>query len=133
MSAKTRPLHGKVALVTGAARGIGRAAAIRLSADGTSVIVFDRLEATATIAEIQHGGTVARGVTGSVANEADVLRLFERVAQQEERLDIVVNCAGMQVIRPLLESTVADYTAVTDVNLKGTLLVSREAVRMMLR
>jgi 3-oxoacyl-[acyl-carrier protein] reductase len=115
------PLAGNVALVTGGANGIGRATAQRLSDDGASVVVFDR----------QAADGVDR--VGSVAKESDVLGLFDHINAQHGRLDIVVNCAGIQLIHPLLESTLDDYTAVMDANLKGTFLIGREAARVMMR
>jgi 3-oxoacyl-[acyl-carrier protein] reductase len=120
----TLTLQNKVALVTGAARGIGQAMAAALRTEGARVVAFDRSFV---------GETVDRQVVGSVAEEWDVLKLFESIQEREGQLDIVVNCAGIQVIRPLLETTLADFDAVVDVNLKGTFLVGREALRMMSR
>lgn len=121
MSDVRLPLAGKVALVTGGARGIGRAVADALAADGAAVIVFDLAEADDV-----------RSVVGSVAREADVLGLFERIQSKWGRLDIAVNCAGVQLIRSLVETTSEDFDSVISVNLKGTFLVGREAAKMML-
>ncbi|MDP9173818.1 MAG: SDR family oxidoreductase [Planctomycetota bacterium] len=131
MSQPLQPLGGKVALVTGGAAGIGRAIAVGLAADGAEVIVFDRSESAQSVAEIIGNGHKARAVTGNVAIEPDVLELFRGIQRQERRLDIAVNCAGIQLIRPLLETTAEDFDHVISVNLKGTFLVGREAARMM--
>jgi 3-oxoacyl-[acyl-carrier protein] reductase len=112
----TRP----VALVTGAARGIGQAIAQRLTADGFDVIGFDRLAFSMT---------PGRAVLGDVSSEADVLKLFEGIS----RLDVAVNCAGVQLIKPLVETSAADLDAIIAVNLRGTFLVGREAAKIMLR
>jgi 3-oxoacyl-[acyl-carrier protein] reductase len=118
-------LLGKVALVTGGANGIGRAAAIALAAEGASVVIFDRVDAATTGAAIGHN---ARRVVGSVASEGDIVSLFKGI----KHLDILVNCAGIQLIRPLLETTLEDLDAVIGVNFKGTFLVGREAARLMM-
>jgi len=112
----TRP----VALVTGAARGIGQAIAQRLSCDGFDVVGFDRLE---------FAQTPGRVVLGDVSSQADVLKLFEGIS----RLDVAVNCAGVQLIKSLVETSAADLDAIIAVNLRGTFLVGREAAKIMLR
>lgn len=117
-------LDGRVALVTGAARGIGRATAEALSAAGARVVGFDRRFDGEPV-------TWGRCVNGSVSDESGVLELFEGLRQIEGRLDVVVNCAGVQLIRPTVEMTLADLEDVISVNLIGTYLVGREALRMM--
>jgi 3-oxoacyl-[acyl-carrier protein] reductase len=109
-------LRGKVALVTGGANGIGKAIAAALAADGAEVIVFDR-------------ALCPGGIVGDVSREADVLALFKQI----RRLDIAVNCAGIQPICSLLETTAKDLDEVIAVNLKGTFIVGREAARQMLK
>lgn len=117
-------LPGKVALVTGGANGIGQAAAIALAAQGASVVIFDLADAAKTVAAI---GSTARAVIGNVASEADVLGLFKSLP----RLDILVNCAGIQLIRPLIETTSQELDRVIGVNLKGTFIMGREAAKLM--
>jgi 3-oxoacyl-[acyl-carrier protein] reductase len=126
-------MKDEVALVTGAAGGIGKAIAKALAEAGASVILFDLVDAGETVAEIRSGGGTARGVVGDVSSEPDVLALFAGIDRDEPRLDIAVNCAGIQLIRPLLETTMDDLDAVMAVNLKGTFLVGREAARRMRR
>jgi 3-oxoacyl-[acyl-carrier protein] reductase len=122
-------MKNEVALVTGAAGGIGKAIAKALAAAGAKVILFDLADSSETVAEIQARGGKATGIAGNVSSEADVLALFGGI----DRLDVVVNCAGIQIIRPLLETSVEDLDAVMGVNFKGTFLVGREAARIMRR
>jgi 3-oxoacyl-[acyl-carrier protein] reductase len=113
-------MKGKIALVTGGARGIGKAIAAALVREGASVIIFDRLAADAS--------QNIRAVQGDVSSEADVLKLFKSI----EHLDIAVNCAGVQLIRPLVETTAEEFDWVTSINLRGTFLVGREAAKKMI-
>ena len=113
-----------VALVTGAAGGIGGAIARELGREGFELILFDRVSCKLLVA-----GCKWRKVIGDVSSEADVLRLFAGI----ERLDVAVNCAGIQPIRALTETSVAELNSVIGVNLVGTFLVGREAARIMKR
>jgi NAD(P)-dependent dehydrogenase (short-subunit alcohol dehydrogenase family) len=126
-------MKNEVALVTGAAGGIGNAIAMALAAVGATVILFDLADSSETVAQIRSRGGKARGVVGDVSSEVKVLALFAGIERDEARLDIVVNCAGIQLIRPLLETTADDLDTVISVNLKGTFLVGRESARMMQR
>jgi 3-oxoacyl-[acyl-carrier protein] reductase len=110
-----------VALITGAAGGIGRAIALELSREGFELVLFDRVKCPSISRAI--------GVIGDVSNESDVLGLFETI----ERLDVTVNCAGIQPIRPLVETSLEELNAVIGVNLIGTFLVGRESARIMKR
>jgi 3-oxoacyl-[acyl-carrier protein] reductase len=116
-------LKDKIALVTGGASGIGRASALALSREGARVVVFDK--STSPDAHFD-------AVTGDVTSESSVLALFEHVKARYGRLDVVVNSAGVQVERALVDTSVADFDFVMNVNVKGTFLVGREAVRMMM-
>jgi 3-oxoacyl-[acyl-carrier protein] reductase len=115
----------KVALVTGGARGIGRAIAVALANAGARVVIFDR-------DAVESVPGAARSLRGNVALESDVLALFLDIHQNEGRLDVAVNCAGVQLIRLLVETTADDFDSVVSINLRGTFLVGREAARMML-
>jgi 3-oxoacyl-[acyl-carrier protein] reductase len=126
-------VKGKVALVTGGAAGIGRATAIALAGEGATVFIFDTADAGPTVAEIADRGGEAAAIVGDVSREMEVMALLARIGRQAGRLDIAVNCAGIQVIRPLLETSAEDLERVLSVNLKGTFLVGREAARMMLQ
>jgi rhamnulose-1-phosphate aldolase/alcohol dehydrogenase len=130
---RPKPLATRVALVTGAASGIGRAVAERLAAEGACVVVAD-LDA-AGAAEVAAGiGTVDRaiGVAADVSDEAAVERALAEAALAFGGVDLVVNNAGLSISKPLLETTVRDWDRQHDVMAKGSFLVSRAAARMMI-
>ncbi|MGE3288043.1 MAG: bifunctional aldolase/short-chain dehydrogenase [Pseudonocardia sp.] len=127
------PLATRVALVTGAASGIGRAIAQRLAAEGACVVVADLDEARAV--EVAAGiGNADRaiGVAADVSGEADVERAFASAALAFGGVDLVVNSAGLSISKPLLDTTVADWDLQHDVMAKGSFLVSRAAARVMI-
>jgi rhamnulose-1-phosphate aldolase/alcohol dehydrogenase len=132
---KPRPLAARIALVTGAASGIGRAIAHRLAAEGACVLVADRDAdpAAAVAAEIgQRAGTdAAIPVTADVTDEEQVATAFAAAALAFGGVDLVVNNAGLSVSKPLLETTVADWDTQHDVMARGSFLVAREAARVM--
>jgi 3-oxoacyl-[acyl-carrier protein] reductase len=125
-------LQGKVAVVTGASKGIGAAIARHLAAAGAAVIVnYDssREGAERVVAEIVGVGGRAFAVQASVAREQDVQRLFDAAEQQFGRVDVLVNNAGVYAFAPLADVTEAEYRRQFDTNVLGTLLASREAAR----
>lgn len=125
-------LEGKVALVTGGARGIGRAIVHRLAADGASVIVNyvrNNQAAREVLAEVAAAGGIAVAVQADVSREVDVQRLFEEVQATFGRLDIVVANAAVVVTKPLTESTESDFDYIFNTNAKGVFLTLREAGR----
>jgi len=123
----TGALKDKHALVTGGASGIGRAIAIAFAAEGAHVTIADRASQE-KLAEVAEGGIDARRV--DVANEDDVIGLFAEV-RRGGGIDILVNCAGILIEKPLLETSLADYERLMSVNLKGVFLVGREGLRLM--
>lgn len=124
-------LAGETALVTGAASGIGRAIALALAREGAEVILADRHSAAETADAIRASGGDTWECPVDVGDEAAVLRLFETLRQRRNRLDILVNNAGILIEKPLLETSVSDFDRLMAVNLRGTFLVGREALRMM--
>jgi 3-oxoacyl-[acyl-carrier protein] reductase len=123
-------LTGKVAIVTASSRGIGRAIAQRLSKDGAAVAVnyvSSPEKAEAVVNEITAQGGRAIMVQGSVANKADVTRLFDEPERQLGAIDIVVNVAGAAVYKPHTELTDEDFEKVFSVNARGAMYMLQAA------
>jgi rhamnulose-1-phosphate aldolase/alcohol dehydrogenase len=127
-----RPLATRVALVTGAGSGIGRAVARRLAAEGACVVVADLDGETAARVAAELGpADVAVAVTVDVTDEGQVAAALRRAVLAFGGVDLVVNNAGLSISKPLLETTVADWDLQHDVMARGSFLVSREAARVM--
>ena len=118
-------LKGKVALVTGAGRGIGRGIAEVFAAEGADVAVNDLSEALDVIEALRATGRRAIAVKGDVASRADVEPMFDRVWRELGPIDILVNNAGIETIVPFLELTDEQWTRLVDVNLRGAWLCSQ--------
>lgn len=122
----------RVAVVTGGSGGIGRPTAERLAADGLAVVLAysgsdDRaLEAVAGIVD---AGGQATAVKGDLGEEADVVRLFDESEAAYGGVDVVVSAAGIMLLSPIAESTADDFDRMVRINLRGSYLVNREAVR----
>src|SRR5688572_28480744 len=119
-------LAGKTALVTGGASGIGRAIAMAFASEGCRVAIADRADRDridAVVDAITAAGGEAFGLSADVAEEAQVLSLFEAAAPRLGSLDILVNNAGILIEKPLLETTAADFDRLIGVNLRGAFLV----------
>jgi 3-oxoacyl-[acyl-carrier protein] reductase len=129
-------LAGKVALVTGGGRGIGRACCLALARLGATVIINYRRSREAAEGlekEIVGEGRGARAFQADVSESAAVDAMFRFVAQEYRRLDILVNNAGIVQDTLLLSMTIQDWTSVQATNLTGAFLCTRHAVEMMLR
>jgi len=126
-------LNGQVAVITGASRGIGRAIALKLAAEGASVVVTATTVegAQRTADEIGAAGGKALAVKVDVSVAAEVEELFKKTAEAFGRLDILVNNAGITKDGLLLRMKEADWDAVMDVNLKGAFNCTREAAKTM--
>ncbi|WP_165068743.1 bifunctional aldolase/short-chain dehydrogenase [Marisediminicola senii] len=130
---KPKPLAGRIALVTGAASGIGKAIATRLAAEGACVVIADLDLAKAQAAASEIGGPdVAVGVEANVVDETAVQASIDAALLAFGGLDLVVNNAGLSLSKSLLETTVADWDLQHDVMAKGSFLVSRAAARVLI-
>jgi len=134
-SSTERPLAGKVALVTGASRGIGAATARRLAADGATVIVNYARSGDAArkvVADITAAGGEAHLAAGDVSDPVQVRAVFEQIDRDHGgRVDVLVNNAGVYQTGPLVEFTDADYRRSMAVNVDAVFYTTREAVRRM--
>ena len=125
-------LENKVAIVTGASKGIGASIAKHLAAEGAAVVVnyaSSKKGADQVVAEITRTGGRAIAVQADVADQADVVRLFAETRAAFGRLDILVNNAGIYEFSPLDGVTEAHFHKQFDVNVLGLLLASKEAVK----
>jgi 3-oxoacyl-[acyl-carrier protein] reductase len=125
-------LKGKVAVVTGASKGIGAAIAKSLSAAGAAVVVnysSSKEGADRVVADIKANGGEAIAVKGDVAKAADVERLFDEIEKTFRALDVLVNNAGVYRFLPLDEITEDEFHREFNVNVLGTILAIKEAVK----
>lgn len=122
----TQTVATKAALVTGASRGIGRAIALRLAADGYAVVINyagNAASADAVVAQIQAAGGQAIAAQGDVADPADMQRVFELALQTYGRLDAVVNSAGVMPYVPIAGGDLGEFDRVIHTNLRGSFIV----------
>ncbi len=129
----TRELAGKTALVTGAASGIGAASAIELANAGAQLILADRNDVSAVLALITKQGNAAYAVQCDVSDEASVANLFTVIEDNTGHLDIALNCAGILLESKLTDMSVEDFDKIVAINLRGSFLVGRGAIAMMLQ
>ena len=125
-----KPLAGKVALVTGAGRGIGRVIALRLARDGATIIAHyahSRGGAEEVVAEIEAGGGTAVACQADIARRAEVKAMFAEIDRNPGRLDIVVNNSGVSGSSSLAEVRDEDVEAIFGINLFGPLYIASEA------
>lgn len=126
-------LKGRVALITGAAQGIGKSVALLLAQNGADIVVSDiNLEkAEETAKEIESIGSKAIAIKVDVANLKDVERMVESILEKFGKIDILVNNAGITRDKLILRMTEEDWDAVLNVNLKGTFNCTKAVVRHM--
>ncbi|MEV0579512.1 bifunctional aldolase/short-chain dehydrogenase [Streptomyces sp. NPDC050392] len=129
---KAKPLATRVALVTGAGSGIGRAIAHRLVTEGACVVVADlNADSAAAVAEDLGGPDRAVAVTVDVTSEEQIAEAFRAAVLAFGGVDLVVNNAGISLSKPLLETTAHDWDLQHAIMARGSFLVSREAARVM--
>lgn len=128
-------LAGKVAIVTGASRGIGKSIAMRFADEGAKVVVNYRnraAEADAVVADIRTAGGDAIAIAADVSGSADVRRLVDETMARYGRIDVLVNDAGVMVAKSLFETTEDDWDQTIDINLKGAYLCSKAVAPIMI-
>lgn len=130
-----RPLDGEVALVTGASRGIGRAVALRLAAQGADLVVTGRTESDLeTLSkEIRNIGRKALTAQGDASSEKDVKRTIEKLQETFGKVDILVNNVGIGAYKPFVETSSEEYDEMVNSNFKSTFLFTRHVVPMMIK
>jgi len=126
-------LSGKVAIVTGSARGIGREIALRLAEAGASIVVSDVADAAPVAEEIRKMGQKSLAVLTDVTSASDVAAMVEKVIAEYGRIDILVNNAGIARDQLLLRMSDEDWEAVLNVNLKSVFLCTRAVLRPMVK
>lgn len=124
-------LDGQVAAITGGARGIGYEAARLFVASGARVVLLDRDGDEAALAA-DRLGSAAAAVQVDAASEVDVDRVFTEIESRYQRLDVLVNNAGIAIRHPTVELSLDDWQKVLDVNMTGVFLCARAAARLML-
>lgn len=134
-TATTSSFAGKVALVTGATSGIGRATALALAAAGAKVVLSGRREAEgqAAVAEIQKAGGTAAFFRADASKESEVAALVDFTVRTYGRLDLAFNNAGVEHAGPTTEITEADYRRVYDLNVWGVLAALKHEIPAMLK
>ncbi|HEV2435020.1 MAG TPA: SDR family oxidoreductase [Verrucomicrobiae bacterium] len=123
-------LKGKVALVTGASRGIGRAIAERLGREGAAVAVnyaSHAGEARKVVAQIEASRGTAFAIQADVGRVSEIVRLFDEIIARFGRLDILVNNAGIMPVNPVRAVTEAEFDRIFAVNVKGTFFACQQA------
>src|ERR1700729_4164794 len=129
---KRRITMRKTAIVTGASRGIGRAIALRLAADGFGVVVNyagNAAKAEEVVNQITSSGGRGLAVQADVANPEDVKQLFEKTLKAFGQIDVVVNNAGIMPLSPIAKGDVETFDKVIATNLRGTFLVLSQAAQ----
>jgi len=130
----SKRLNGKVAIITGAAQGQGKAAALRFAQEGARVACFDiqaleRIQET--VDEIKKLGSDGIAIHGDVSKASDIDTCISSILEKFGRIDVLVNCAGIMTMKPFLEQTEEDFQRVMDVNVKGTFLFTQKVMPLM--
>lgn len=129
----SRPLEGKVALITGASRGLGKAMAVALAQGGArlALVARDKEKLAETEAAVREAGSEAKIFVADVAKEAEVDRLRDEVVAEFGRISILINNAGINLRKNVHEFTLEEWTRVMDTNVTSVFLMCRAFVPMM--
>jgi NAD(P)-dependent dehydrogenase (short-subunit alcohol dehydrogenase family) len=126
MTDRTRPtLDGRVAVVTGAAAGLGQAFAQRLAYDGADIVLVDKADSNASVALVEEASRHALSVTCDISQEESIEEVRASTIERFGRCDIVVNNAGIYPVQPFEEMTFADWRRVMSLNLDAVFLMCR--------
>lgn len=130
-----RKLSGKVAVVTGAGRGIGKAIALALAAEGAHVVLAARTSAEIEKAagDIRSTGGLATAVRADITDEGQVGHLIGEALKVNGSVDVLVNNAGMGVFKPVVAMQVSEFDAMWNVNMRGVFLATRAVLPSMIR
>jgi enoyl-[acyl-carrier protein] reductase III len=129
-------LHGKIALVTGSSRGIGKAIALRLAENGVDLVVNyvrHRRDAEETAALIEAKGARCQVVKANVANDDDVRQMFELIKDEYGRLDFLISNAASGVLKPAMELDSRHWNWAMDINARSLLTLAQQALPIMPR
>jgi 3-oxoacyl-[acyl-carrier protein] reductase len=128
-------LNGKVAIVTGGSKGIGRAIGEALGAEGCTVVLTARGKAdlSESVSALQKEGFTVEGIQADVASEEDVKRLVAETLKKHGKIDILVNNAGVGVFKSVAEMSVRDFDTMWNTNMRGAFLASKEVLPYMTR
>jgi len=128
-------LKDKVAIITGAAKGIGKAIAIEFMKEGAKVVVadIDFEGAQKTVEELKKMGGEAIAVKVNVADPVDVRSMVEKTVEKFGRVDVLINNAGIAIQKPALDMTLDEWRKIIDVNLTGVFLCSQAAAKVMVK
>jgi gluconate 5-dehydrogenase len=134
MSLSLFDLKGRTALVTGSGRGLGRAIAEGMAKAGARIVVngTDPARVETAVGELRAAGLAAEGAAFDVTDEAAIVKAFEEFDQAGIEIDILVNNAGIQVRKPLVEFSSADWRKVIETNLTSAFIIGREAAKRMI-
>jgi 3-oxoacyl-[acyl-carrier protein] reductase len=126
----------RVGIVTGGSGGIGRQTAVRLAADGMTVVINyagNPAVAESAVAEIESSGGTAMAIKADVSDEADVAAMFDQAEHRYGGVDVVVHTAGIMLLAPLAELDLADFDRMHRINVRGTFVVGQQAARRLRR
>ncbi|HEY4985984.1 MAG TPA: SDR family NAD(P)-dependent oxidoreductase, partial [Bradyrhizobium sp.] len=134
MSQALFDLSGRTALVTGSSRGLGRAIAEGLAKAGARLVIngVDPVRVESAVAEMRAAGYAAEGAAFDVTDEAAIVEAFARFDKAGIEIDILVNNAGIQVRKPLVEFSSAEWRKVIETNLTSAFVIGREAAKRMI-